>query len=271
MKNTLKNIIGFLIGNNLTFCLLRFINRKKLLIIYYHRVVKKEELADLTNVEDINMYTDIDNFDKQMEFLRERYRPVSEKEVAVSMETGRIPDYSVWITFDDRWKNNYTNAFPILKKYDIPATIFVTTGYINIPDSSGDRNDLFMDWDEIIQMSKAGIFVGAHTVSHRILSHLSDTELEKEIVDSKDEIEQRLGKRVISFAYPAGKKQHYRFKKCIPILIENDFKLAVTTIGGFNNIKRRKVYFNLRRMGLSYEDSLRVFKFKVSLGSFWQK
>ena len=269
MKPILKKFIGFVAGSNVAFDLLRFINPEKLLIMYYHRVVKKEKLAN--NLKDINMYTDIDKFHNQMKFLKERHRIVSEKEVATFMEKGRIPDCSVWITFDDGYKDNYTNAFPILKKYSIPATIFVTTGYINEPTSSENRNNLFMNWDEIIEMSKAGIFIGAHTVSHRILADLSDDEMMREIHESKDEIEEKIDRRVISFAYPVGKRQHYCLEKCIPILRENNIKLAVTTIGGFNTIKPKKCFFELNRMGVSYEDSLNFFKFKVSLGSFWQR
>ncbi|MGA2775287.1 MAG: polysaccharide deacetylase family protein [Candidatus Omnitrophota bacterium] len=270
MKKNLKKFIGFLLGNNLSFNFLRFINREKLLILYYHQVVKKMELA---NTDDINMYTDFDNFNKQMIFLKEHYRLISEKEVVTFMERGKFPDYSVWVTFDDGWKDNYTNAFPILKKYNIPVTFFVTAGYVNktvIPDVVSE-NDIFMNWQEIKEVAECGISIGSHTISHRILSNLSDAELEKEIVGSKNEIEQRLGKSVISFAYPVGKKQHFSLDKCGSVLNKNNFKLAVTTVGGFNAIESKRDCFNLRRMGLSYEDTLNIFKFKISLGSFWQK
>jgi peptidoglycan/xylan/chitin deacetylase (PgdA/CDA1 family) len=270
MKKNLKKFIGFLLGSNFSFKLFRFINRKKLLILYYHRIVKKDELI---NVQNINMYIDIGNFYSQMKFLTGYYRPISEEEVAVFIETGGLPDYSVWVTFDDGWKDNYTNAFPILKKYNIPATLFVTTGYVNkiVTPKRASGSDIFMNWQEIKEVAQNGISIGAHTVSHRILSVLSDAEIEREIAESKNEIEQRLGKRIVSFAYPVGKRQHYSLEKCIPVLKKNNFKLAVTTIGGFNTIEPKKEYFNLKRMGLSYEDRLNFFKLKVSLGSFWQR
>ncbi len=184
----------------------------------------------------------------------------------------KLPEYSVWITFDDGFSDNYTNACPILKKYEIPAIIFITTGYINKRvNPYRNINNLFMSWEEITELGKNGISIGAHTVNHKILSSLTKEEIEIEISESKNEIETRLGKKVFSFAYPVGRNQHYHSEKCIPVLQENGFKLAVTTIGGFNNIKRYGVYFNLRRMGISYEDTLNFFRLKVALGSFWQR
>jgi len=65
------------------------------------------------------------------------------------------------------------------------------------------------------------------------------------------------------------KKGDYNLQESIPILEKNGFKLAVTTSGGFNKIGNEN--FALRRMGLSYEDTFDIFKFKISLGGFWQK
>jgi peptidoglycan/xylan/chitin deacetylase (PgdA/CDA1 family) len=269
MEISLKKIIGPVLGNCFVFNLLRLINRKKLFIIYYHRVVKKEEVIDK---EMEKMCIDVDNFDAQMKLIKKCYHPVSEEEVLAFMKDGRIDDYAVWITFDDGWKDNYINAFPILMKYGIPATLFVTTGYINktVNPEYASGGDIFMNWQEIEKAAEMGISIGAHAVSHRVLSDLSDNELEKEIMESKNEIERRLGKCVISFAYPVGKRQHYYLEKCSPILKKNNFRLAVNTIGGFNAPCLKGNLFNLRRTGLSYEDTLALFRLKISLGGSWQ-
>jgi len=206
MKRFIKNIVSFVMGRGLFFNLFRYMNRNKLLILYYHRIVKKEEAS---NVKDINMCADIDSFDAQMDFLSKYYTPISEQEIIKAINTGRSIKYSVWITFDDGYKDNYANAYPILKKYNIPATFFVATGYTNKTSKAsldcGEPN--FMSWEELKEISRNNMSIGTHTVSHRILSGLSDKELEKEILDSKNEIEQRLGIKAISFAYPRGKKR----------------------------------------------------------------
>jgi peptidoglycan/xylan/chitin deacetylase (PgdA/CDA1 family) len=270
-KRLLKYIIGYVLGNNLTFYLLRPICRKRLIILYYHRIITEEERV---NGVSSGLYVKVEEFNKQMKFLKKFYNFVSENDIVDAIENDKnLPNYSVWITFDDGWKDNYISALPILKKYNIPATFFVTTGYVNrvvVPDKHSDR-DVFMDWQEIREVAREGISIGAHTVSHRLLSNLSDIDLEKEITESKNEIEQRLGKSVISFAYPVGKKKDYHLKKCVPIFNENNLKLAVTTIGGSNIAQSEKDRFNLRRMGLSYEDTMGFFKFKINLGSFWQR
>ena len=128
-----------------------------------------------------------------------------------------------------------------------------------------------MNWDEIRQMSDNGFAIGAHTVSHRILSILNEDEIMQEISESKYEIEKILGKKVFSFAYPRGKKSDYNPDACFTVLRNYDFKLGVTTVGGNNNLDANQDYFNLRRMGFSYDDTLNFFKFKVNTGCFWQK
>lgn len=264
MRLLLKNILGSILGNNLSFRLFRAAGRKSLLILYYHRVAKREEIM---RIKEINICTDIDSFDAQIGFISKYYNSVNEEKII----SGKITDYSVWVTFDDGYKDNYTNAYPILRKYNIPATFFITTGYINKtnkPSADCGEPD-FMSWEELSEVARNNISIGAHTVSHRILSRLLDSELEKEIIGSKNEIEKRLDVKVVSFAYPRGKTGDYNLEKCQPILEENGFKLAVTTNGGFNKIGRDN--FDLRRMGISYEDNLNIFKFKVSLGSFWQR
>jgi len=272
MKKIIKNIIGLLLGNNFIFNLLQLMNKKKLIILYYHRIVKSNQLINIGR-QYIDMYTDLEMFDHQMKLLTEHYYPVNEEQVVDFMDKGEMPDHAVWVTFDDGWEDNYTNAFPILKKYNIPATFFITTGFVNktVMPKISSGNDNFMNWVEIQEVAGSGIYIGAHTVSHRILSDLNDVELEREIIEAKNEIEKRLGRHVISFAYPVGKKKHYFLKKCAAVLNNNNFKLAVTTIGGFNELGFKKDRFNLRRVGLSYEDTLNIFKFKISLGGFWQK
>lgn len=336
MKNKLKKFIGTVMGNNFIFNLLRYTNREKLLILYYHRITKKE---DLVNIKLKDMCTDIGSFETQMKFLSQSYNPIGEKEILSAIEgTTKIPRYSVWVTFDDGYKDNYTNAYPILKKYKIPATFFITTGFINkqaipcedyiakairmthvnelklvlnktehkfylnteesknqvirslwkiLDDGSISRDkylkdlfdsfkigfedipDLFMNWNEIKEISNNGFYIGGHTVRHKIMSTLSKEEVAREIIDSKDEIEKQLGKKIFSFAYPSGKGADCNLETCFPILETCGFKLGVTTIRGVNSLTPKRNYFNLKRMGVSYEDTLNFFKVKVSLAGSW--
>ena len=108
-----------------------------------------------------------------------------------------IPAKSVVITFDDGYRDNYNNAFPILKEFNMSATIFVISSYLN--------RDLYLTSEEIKEISDYGIDIESHTVSHVKLSTLSYKDQLKELKDSKEAIENITGNPVISIAYPEGK------------------------------------------------------------------
>jgi len=121
-----------------------------------------------------------------------------------------IPEKSVIITFDDGYRDNYTNALPILKEFNMKATFFIISSYIN--------RDLYLTSDEIKEMSDYGFDIESHTVSHRALSTLSYDDQLKELKNSKETIENLTHKPVISIAYPEGK-------------YNNDTKKAVVDAG----------------------------------------
>lgn len=107
-----------------------------------------------------------------------------------------IPVKSILITFDDGYKDNYTNAFPILKELNMNATIFVVSSLIN--------GETSMTSQQIKEMSDYGIDIESHTVSHKRLSEMSYNEQLEELSKSKKEIEEITGKSVIAAAYPEG-------------------------------------------------------------------
>ena len=73
-----------------------------------------------------------------------------------------LPPNSILLTFDDGYKNNYTLAFPILKKYNIKATIFLNTKFI-------EKDETYLNWDEIREMYKSGLIdFQLHTHSHQL-------------------------------------------------------------------------------------------------------
>lgn len=108
-----------------------------------------------------------------------------------------LPAKSIVLTFDDGWKNQYTYAFPLLKKYGFTATFFVFTSAI------GHKN--FMTWDQIKEMDAAGMTIGGHSRTHPYLTKITDPiALKKEITGGKQVIEEHLGHKIETFAYPFG-------------------------------------------------------------------
>lgn len=112
---------------------LRFVNKKNnyqsVIILMYHRVVNPEKCRDIFSTPQITVTTD--TFEKQIKFLSNQYRVLSLAEFyGYHSNKKPLPPKTAVITFDDGWEDNYLNAFPILKKYKVPATIFLTTCFI---------------------------------------------------------------------------------------------------------------------------------------------
>jgi peptidoglycan/xylan/chitin deacetylase (PgdA/CDA1 family) len=127
---------------------------------------------------------------------------------------------TVVLQFDDGYEDNYKYAFPILKKYGFPATIFLISDKVNTPD--------FLTWDEIKEMEKNGISFGAHTRHHVYLPMQSMAQAQDEITGSKKMIEDRLGHSIDYFSYPSG-----GFTVDIKHLVRDaGYKAAVTTNRG---------------------------------------
>lgn len=108
----------------------RILRKGNIAILMYHRVLSKKELAKY--YVQPGMYVHVDIFEKQMRFLKKKFIILSLMELIELWKYRRISEdehYCV-LTFDDGWLDNYTYAYPILKRYEIPATIFLPTAYI---------------------------------------------------------------------------------------------------------------------------------------------
>lgn len=175
--------------------------------------------------------TSPEKFRSQMQYLsNSSHNVISLNEIATCiLEKQPFPPRSLSITFDDGFKNNYEIAYPILKEYEFKATIFLVTGYCGKNNQwQGQPAEIpvleIMDWGEVVEMSNNGIDFGAHTVNHPNLLKLTQEQAEDEIVDSKKEIEERLGKKIVCFAYPYGGETN-KFSKTLSY----EFQCAVTT------------------------------------------
>lgn len=168
-----------------------------------------EEYADSTKVVVLN-YHKVDNmnislsvlpadFEKQMAYLKENdYHTITPDQLYDSMENQtELPENPVLITFDDGYKDNYTNAYPILKKYGFTATIFVITDFL-------DKQPNYITWDQAREMEENGMRIESHTVHHKSMTELSNDQLWQELTESKKAIDEKLGKDTRYIAYPTG-------------------------------------------------------------------
>ena len=150
-------------------------------------------------------------FEEQMKFLMDRgYRVITLDQLFDFLDYKiQIPRKSVVITIDDGWRSTYSIAFPILKKYRYPATLFIYSDLI-----TGSKKTL--DWDLINEMAGNGIDIQCHTKSHRSLTSPAEKEsfrqyydaIEQELLDAAKTIKVKTNKEVKYLAYPFGDTNH---------------------------------------------------------------
>jgi len=145
-------------------------------------------------------------------------------------ENGRFPQRTVALTFDDGWKDNITNALPILRRFGAKATIFLVTSCLgkttDLVTAEGEGPRAHLSVDDVKTMSAEGIEFGSHTHTHRHLHKLEADEIRTELETSKNIIEDLTQKPCESFAYPAG-----FFNETAKSQVEaGGFRIALTTV-----------------------------------------
>ena len=250
----------------------------------------------------------VKEFEEQMEYLAQNANVITLCELVKLLQGNvKVPQHTVSVTFDDSFKNIRKIALPILKRYQIPATFFVATGfigtskrswadlvehfinktaldYLEVP-ISGDikkfelktnknkimaiveiksmlkmmkpierdsfvsslecitqvvdkSNDVInyenLTWDDICELdAPPNYVVGGHTVNHKIMSYLSEDELNYEICECKNNLEAHLGHPIDQFAYPEGQPEHFN-EKVISVLKKEGIRICPSAVHGVN-------------------------------------
>jgi peptidoglycan/xylan/chitin deacetylase (PgdA/CDA1 family) len=208
-------------------------------------------------------------FARQMKFLRaEGFSALALRDVAKALEHPTPGVRPVAITFDDGYRDFYSNAFPVLQENGFTASMYLPTAYI------GDSSRRFQDaacltWSEVRELHRAGIEFGSHTVTHPQLRSEKLDSVRREVRDSKGTIEQTLGGAVTSFAYPyAFPETDTGFRKDLrDILEESGYENGVcTTIGRATASGDR--YF-MKRLPVNSCDDPRLFRAKLEGAYDW--
>ena len=224
-------------------------DRGKLPIIGLHAIEDEIEIP-------IELYTH--HFNVLCQTLKSfGFETITFKDLLDHIDYGRVlPRKSVIITSDDGFKDLYTNAFPILKKYNYKMTIFLVTDFVKETEDSRVVNYFDIDrsvpmrpmliWPEVREMYDYGCEFLSHSANHIRLGLADDEEFLSELIRSREDIESHLGNEVLLFAWPY---DNHSIEK-IPLLPEAGYRGAVRYWGGIedlntiniNNIKR--VEFN---------------------------
>jgi peptidoglycan/xylan/chitin deacetylase (PgdA/CDA1 family) len=137
---------------------------------------------------------------------KQGHRAISLLEAVESIRNASpFPDHTFAITFDDGYESVYRDALPVLQDYNLPATLFITVGRERADRLPSLEGRAMLTWQQIREMHECGIDIGAHTLTHPDLTKLAPEQIEREIIDSKKIIEDRLGATVTCFAYPFGR------------------------------------------------------------------
>jgi peptidoglycan/xylan/chitin deacetylase (PgdA/CDA1 family) len=246
------------------------LRKNEVCVLGLHRVLTKAEWEQSNSLPGMIILEE--TYLSLLAYLRRRFEVVSLDTLLETPTHGLTFSKPLClITFDDGWADTYSRAFPGLKKFSMPAVIFLTTGFIGtrggfwveqvqkawrkssrrarlqsaaretaeanaaasvdlerlvewlkrMPASernvllecmlgtsgNGDGGadvDYMLSWDQAREMSDAGVEIGSHTVSHPLLTYEDASSVERELLLSKQILEEKLGRRVRAFAYPSG-------------------------------------------------------------------
>jgi len=160
----------------------------------------------------------------------------------------------------DAWLRDRLKHIPDRKRHNILDELINRTA-VEKDSMKGIQLYASFNWDQMREMSEAGIEFGGHTITHPILSRVEPKELEKEVGESKNEMEVELGKAINFFAYPNGQSSDYN-EQVIESVKKAGFKAALTTNFGFNTTKTD--LFQLKRMTVDASKSWSFFVATVS-------
>jgi peptidoglycan/xylan/chitin deacetylase (PgdA/CDA1 family) len=302
---------------------LRKASSPKFVILCYHRV----------GTGGVPLYSELpaEIFAEQMRHVSENYRVLSLEGICRALENPTSAESGVAVTFDDGYHGVYEEAFPALKKYQIPATVFLTvdaieTGQIAWYDrvflalnvTPKDQLDLeldrvrhvtlssprqrleaaieimsymrklpdwrrkeccavlekqvelpkeklanrMMNWQHVQTMQRAGITFGSHTLSHPVVSQLPPDEMERELLESKKILEEKLDCPVLDFAFPFGQLHDCGLEMTAPVVARCGYRSASTTVPGINTLSASP--FGLLRAQIGEERDLAMFAFRLN-------
>mgnify|MGYP000884508166 CR=1 FL=1 len=220
-------------------------------VLCYHDIK-----ANNTHVDDIFTVT-IDNFRQQLQYLFDNhYTVISIPDFwEIITKNKDYPPKTVMLTFDDGFQSVYNVVSPFLKQYNYPATVFITSQFI-------DKNTQYLSRTQLEALAKNPLItIGSHGVSHLNLVNLSLDEARKEIANSKNILEEITNLSIEAFAYPYGFYNRITQR----LLTENNFLLAFTTRFGFNYNKSNN--FSLKRITIFKFDTISSFEKKL-LGAY---
>jgi len=206
-------------------------------VLMYHHILPKNGF----------IASSVDEFDKQMKFLSDNgYHSLTSQEFLDFKKGKKFPKKSVFITFDDGWRDNFVYAYPILKKYNLNATCFLVTEWIEKASEKKEEfkplnhneckkevqinpSSVILNWNEIAKMQDVFDF-HSHTHSHRDFYFGKEYSWNEEFIISKEILKKRLNIDSKHLCWPRGNYDEKLIK-----LAKESYEILYSTKRGVNN------------------------------------
>lgn len=219
-------------------------------VLMYHEIADAKATASPLAVAP-------DVFASQLAYLRQAgFHTLTAGELAAFLAdgVGELPERPVVLTFDDGYRDFYTDGLPVIKQNGFTGTLFQTTGWVG---KEGGTQHM-LNWRELAEIDQAGIEIGAHTVKHPQLDLLPEKELRDELGISKNALEDHLGFAVPGLAYPFG----YSSPKVIEVARELGYTYAYAVGNDFTTSAADK--FTFPRLTVSRATTMDEFRHVVN-------
>ena len=237
--------------------LVSWLNRKQVPIVCYHSVTEARIDSDPHK-----QHIPRQLFLEHLDYLQQQYNVVSLSDyLAARREKRRLPDKSVVLTFDDGFEDFFAVVAPQLRERKLPATVFVITERAEgkfIP-----NGESFLNWSEIQALAAQGVDIGSHTCSHSNLTEMSPSEATKELRESYERLESRVGRSQLALSYPFG-----QMSESIAGLAESvGYSCAIANDYGLNSDTTN--LFKLSRTVIASDDDVATFSARVAGLTWW--
>lgn len=198
-----------------------------------------------------NLSVPPDHFAAHLQALKEGgYTVITLDDLLYHLTQGKpLPPKPVIITFDDGYEDNYTRAFPLLRKYGMTATFFLITDVVN------QRQPGYLTWDMVREMKAAGMHFGAHGRTHIDLAQADVDQLVWQALGSTEVFQVELGEPARYIAYPSGRYD----QEVIDVYKSAHYWAGLTTHQGviqdsdhLFELKRLRVYHDTTGLQLLY-------------------
>jgi peptidoglycan/xylan/chitin deacetylase (PgdA/CDA1 family) len=237
---------GGVLGENTndTFVIHVFPTMVRVPILMYHYVEYVKDKGDTIRQSlSLTPYT----FEQEVKTLLDAgYTFMTNAELADALSAKiPLPSKPIVLTFDDGYRDFYTDVYPILKKYHAKATAYIITGFLGYPNNMSAAQVKEIAYDGLVE-------IGAHTVHHAWLKGMQQKELVYEVTQSQKTLEDLIGKPVVSFAYPYGVFD----VPAIQAIAASGFTSAVSTIPGADQYQSHRFFLYRLRPGGKTGESL---------------